>query len=122
MEPNSGTQEENIGPGIDGITYEMLKNVKPDIRDMLIAELNGMWRSGRINQSLKTIKVVPVPKPGRDPEIVDNLRPIAMLNCLLKVINTAVLNEIENHLSDNQILPNTSFGFRKHRTTSTALS
>lgn len=109
-------------PGIDGITYEMLKEIKPDLRDMLITELNDMWRTGRIDQSLKIIKVVPIPKPGRDPEIVDNLRPIAMLNCTLKVINTAVLNEIENHLSDRKILPENSFGFRKHRSTSTALS
>lgn len=42
-------------PGIDGITYEMLKEIKPDLRDMLITELNYMWRTGQIDQSLKII-------------------------------------------------------------------
>lgn len=81
-----------------------------------------MWKCGRIDAGMNKIKVIAIPKPGRDPEIISNVRPISMLNCSLKVINTAVLGELNKFLHSNAILPDTSFGFRKHNSTTTCLN
>lgn len=104
-------------PGTDEISYEMLRNLNPQVTEIVRKNLNDMWRKGKIDNSLKKIKVIAIPKPGRNPEIVANLRPIAMINCALKVLNAAVLQEFERFLTRKVILPDKSFGFRKHRST-----
>ena len=97
----------------------MLRDLKGDIADNIRRDLNKMWRNGRIDNELKKIKVIAVPKPGKDPEVVANLRPIAMINCVLKILNAAVLEELEKFLTRKNILPENTFGFRKHRSTVT---
>lgn len=108
--------------GPDGISYEVLRSVQREVRDKLIEDLNRMWKEGRIDSDTKKIKVIAIPKPGKDPNIVENLRPISMLNCSLKVINSAVLAELTKFVQENSILPAASFGFRKHSSTTTCLN
>lgn len=71
---------------------------------------------------MNKIKVIAIPKPGKNPEQIDNLRPISMLNCSLKIINAAVLAQLNLFVQQNTILPATSFGFRKHSSTTSCLN
>lgn len=44
----------------------MLRNLSATSTTSIMEDLNSMWRNGRISDTLKTIKVVAIPKPGRD--------------------------------------------------------
>lgn len=109
-------------PGEDRITYEMLKQLKPEVVSTIIDELNAMWIRGCVDDSLKTIKVVAIPKPGKDQTKPEGKRPISLVPTLTKVMNTVVLERLQEQVEKKQILPETSFGFRKGTSTTTCLT
>ncbi|XP_062703499.1 uncharacterized protein LOC134285957 [Aedes albopictus] len=109
-------------PSGDMITYGMLKQIKPEVRDVIIEHINRMFVSGTLTYHLKEIKIVAIPKPGRDQSTVQGKRPIALIPTITKITNTAVLEKIQNHLQERCILPELSFGFRRNVSTSTCLN
>lgn len=109
-------------PGPDGISYDILKHIPMAIQDTTIRELNEVWRTGRFPIELKTISIVAIPKPGKNPETLEGTRPLSMLSCLIKTLNAAVLTEYQEFLDEKQLLPELSFGFRKKMSTNTCLS
>lgn len=48
-------------PGPDGVTYNMLTLLQPEVRDSLIRDLNVMWKTNNIPRSLKLIKIIAIP-------------------------------------------------------------
>lgn len=109
-------------PSGDMITYGMLKQVKPEVRDIIIEQINQMFISGTLTYHLKEIKIVAIPKPGRDQNTVQGKRPISLIPTITKIANTAVLQKIQQHLNKRCILPKLSFGFRRNVSTSTCLN
>lgn len=108
-------------PGPDGISYQILQMLQPVVRDNVIRDLNLIWRTNRIPTDLKTIKVVAIPKAGKNPETIEGTRPISLVNCGLKMLNSAVLKKFEEVLEEKSILPDLSFGFRKRMSTISCL-
>lgn len=106
-------------PGEDKITYEMLSILKPETKLVVIKMLNDFWRNCFLPNVLKTIKVIAIPKPGKDQSTVEGKRPISLVPTLTKVMNSAVLEKFINFTEDNNIIPDTSFGFRKNNSTIT---
>ncbi|XP_062557864.1 uncharacterized protein LOC134222718 [Armigeres subalbatus] len=104
-------------PGPDGISYSSLKLLSSEVRDSIVRDLNNVWRTNNIPENMKTIKIVAIPKPGKNPETVEGTRPLSMLNCGMKILNAAVLNKLQLHLENRHILPSLSFGFRKGMST-----
>lgn len=109
-------------PGEDSLTYETLRQLSPAATSNIIADLNNMWKSGYVLEPLKRIKVVPIPKPGKDQNSVAGKRPISLVPTLTKVANTAVLGRLQDFIEERSLLPKTSFGFRKGMSTNTCLS
>lgn len=112
-----GKKKKTSAPGPDGISYGLLKSLQPEVKNNIIRSLNETWRTNNIAENLKTIKIIAIPKPGKDPESLDGTRPLSMINCTLKILNSAVLTEFESYLETKQILPELSFGFRKRKST-----
>lgn len=109
-------------PGEDRITYEMLKRLNPQVTKNIIGELNAMWMRGCIEDHLKTIKIVAIPKPGKDQTTPEGKRPISLVPTLTKLVNTAVLDRLKEQIEEEHLLPETSFGFRQGTSTTTCLS
>lgn len=109
-------------PGADRISYEMLKRLRPSVTKNVIRDLNNMWMRGTLDDELKVIRVVAIPKPGRDQSSIRGKRPISLISTLTKITNTAVLEKLQSHLENNAVLPPTCFGFRKNLSTTTALA
>ena len=80
-----------------------------------------MYKTGKIDKKLRRIKIVAINKPGKDANNVANYRPIALLPTITKVTNTAILENIQLIIEKYQLLPSTSFGFRKNRATTSAV-
>lgn len=116
------SKNSNSAPGEDKITYGMLRQLQPEVVQILLEDLNGQWRRGYPGEMLKTIKVVAIPKIGKDQSTLEGKRPISLVPTCTKVVNTAVLEELKVVLEARNILPPKSFGFRKGLSTNTCVS
>jgi hypothetical protein len=65
----------------------------------------------------KLAKVIPVLKPGKDPSVPKNYRPISLLSALSKLFEKAIHNRLLFFVDENGVLPEEQFGFRKGRST-----
>jgi retron-type reverse transcriptase len=62
--------------------------------------------------SWKEVKVVALPKPGKDPKFPQNLRPISLLPSTGKVFEKVILQIVKRHIGENNLLNASQFGFR----------
>jgi hypothetical protein len=68
--------------------------------------------------SWKEAKVIALPKPGKDPKLLQNLRPISLLPTTGKLFEKVILRIIQRHIEGNNLLNPCQFGFRAcHSTT-----
>ncbi|GFS02376.1 RNA-directed DNA polymerase from mobile element jockey [Elysia marginata] len=63
--------------GPHGIYYQFLTHLPSKCLDILLKILNDIWSSGIIPPSWKEAKIIPIPKPNRDPSDPNNYRPIS---------------------------------------------
>jgi Reverse transcriptase (RNA-dependent DNA polymerase) len=66
--------------------------------------------------------VVPIRKPGKNPEDVNNYRPKNLTSCLLKTFERMVNRRLVHILEERDLLPNEQFVFRKTRSTAVVLN
>lgn len=103
----------NSAPGTDQISNQLLKNLDSEFIFQLVNLFNNIWNTQKQPKTWKVIKVIGIPKPGKDHTDIKNYRPISMLPAHLKLFNTIVKDKIDKHISVKNILPNRCFGFRK---------
>jgi hypothetical protein len=66
----------------------------------------------------KKAKVVALPKPGKDPKFLQNLRPISLLPTTGKVLEKVILQIVQKHIGEQNLLNTSESGFRaRHSTT-----
>ena len=58
----------------------------------------------------------------RVPSLLNNYRPISILNATSKILERIVCNQLMKHMESNNLLPNNQHGFRAQRSTMTALT
>ena len=73
-------------------------------------------------QIWKNVKIIMLPKPGKDPTIPDNLRSVSPLPTLSKILEKLILQNLRTEIFDKQIIPDYQFGFRKPHSTSLQLA
>ena len=74
------------------------------------------FSSGYVPYQLKIAKVVPVFKSG-DKKVMDNYRPISLLNVFSKIFEKIVASRLNLYLDNNKLLNTHQFGFRKKHST-----
>ncbi|GBM58561.1 putative RNA-directed DNA polymerase from transposon BS [Araneus ventricosus] len=79
--------------------------------------INNIFNFNYFPNAWKTVVVVPILKPGKDPTIPENCRPISLLSTLSKITEKFILDKLNEHLIRNKILCPEPFGFRKSLTT-----
>ena len=82
--------------------------------------INSSLRTGVFPSELKLAMVVPIFKAG-DSSALTNYRPISVLTFFTKVFEKIVYNKLFNFISDNNILYDHQYGFRKGRSTQQAI-
>lgn len=112
-------KKKRSSPGEDRITYAMLRQLQPEAKVTIVKHLNDIWRECYLPMTLKTIRIVAIPKPGKAQDSIEGKRPISLVPVFTKIINSAVLVKLQNFLEDNRLIPDTSFGFRKNMSTTT---
>jgi len=108
-------EAKNTAPGHDEVYYIMLKKLPEKGLQFLLHLFNTVWLSEVFPSDWREAIVIMFNKPGKEPTLPCNFRPIAltcvMCKLLEKVINARLMHELEinRHLSPNQ------YGFRKLR-------
>lgn len=108
-------------PGEDEISYNMLSSLQTEVVLKVIRELNLIYNRCTVPESLKTIKIIAVPKPGRNHFTEDGYRPISLEQTLFKVLNAGVHKMMVEYINKEDLISNNSFGFRKNYSTTSCI-
>ena len=83
-------------PGPDGINYQLIKWAnKTILGEYLISEVVDNLLEGRIPREWQNSKVVFIPKPKRDLTLLKAWRPITLINCIGKLGEKVVADELQ---------------------------
>ncbi|WP_316399482.1 reverse transcriptase domain-containing protein [Bradyrhizobium sp. 33ap4] len=74
---------------------------------------NKVWAEGTLPRSWKQATVVPILKPGKEPNAPTSYRPIALTSCVGKVFERMVNHRLVYFLTQSGILDENQCGFRQ---------
>lgn len=105
-------------PGPDGIQNIILRNLPTEAITSMTALFNSSLTIGHFPSSWKRAHVIVFQKPGKDPTLPTNYRPISLLNTIGKVFEALIRTKILAFLGEKNLIPDIQHGFRKaHATT-----
>ena len=109
--------------GVDGISYNALKNLPHSGKKMLLYVFNKILRLEiSIPNSWYDCVTLAFLKPGKDSSLADSYRPISLLSCVRKTFEKLLSNRLVWWLEKCTKLPDTQFGFRRNKGTRDALA
>ena len=106
--------------GIDEIPMKVIKLSVDLLIEPLMHIFNLSLQNGTMPSQLKISKVTPVYKNGKTNN-VNNYRPIAILSSIGKIIEKIVTEQLYDYFETNNLLNSSQHGFRRGRSTETAL-
>src|SRR5436190_4619927 len=106
--------------GLDGISSKMIKHGKSELIIPILHIANTSLQTGQFPTNMKSAKVIPLHKKGRKDDI-NNYRPISLLSSVSKILEKIVLVTLLKHLEINNLLTKSQHGFRKGKSTTTAI-
>lgn len=108
------------GPGPDGLEGKFIKLASHVLAPLLAVLFNMSFDTCEVPLAWKCTKVIPLHKGG-DLQILNNYRPISIINSVVKVFEKIIFNQLSDYLSVNNLLTQCQSGFRKYFSTTTAL-
>jgi hypothetical protein len=109
-------------PGPDGIPNRVIHLLIRQRIALLSPLFQACWKQGYHPKAFHIAQTVFLQKPGKaDYTTPKAYRPIALLNTLGKVLEAIVATRLKQVSEENNLLPNTQFGARPQRSTSSAL-
>lgn len=106
--------------GHDGISMEMVLLTLPRTLPIITFIINESITTSTYPEAWKIAVVKPLPKKPNARDISD-LRPISLLPCISKIEEKVVHQQLSAYLDKYKLLPDLQSGFRKGRSTATAL-
>lgn len=106
--------------GDDEISTFLLKQLENELVDVITFMINMSFAEGTFPTLWKMGSVLPVFKKGNINE-VENYRPISILSSFSKIIERIVFDQLMVYLTKFRFLTQCQHGFRKQRSTETAL-
>jgi Notch-like protein len=101
---------------VGGISSNFIKKIAEPISNPLYIIFSKSMESGEIPSQLKMAKIIPLFKSG-DKSIMDNYRPIALLDTFSKIFEKLICKRLTSFLEDNDKITPFQFGFRKDHST-----
>lgn len=106
--------------GYDNINSILLKYCADAISEPLSIIINNSLANGHFPSLLKIIKGIPLFKSG-DTSCVDNYRLLSISSSFSKIFERVVAGQLLDFFNKNELLNDNQHGFRKNRSTSTAI-
>jgi len=110
----------NKSPGPDNFGPKIVKLIADVIASPLSFIYNLSFTNGIVPDRLKISKVIPVYKKG-DKNLMENYRPISLLNVFEKILEKLMYKRLYEYISAESPLYKFQFGFRKYHSTALAL-
>ena len=96
-----GRTKNGSAPGPDGISYRLIKAVRDTrLGRELVGEVVDNLISGVIPVAWRKMRVVFIPKPGRDLTLTKSWRPLNLINCVGKLGEKVVADRIQDFGGD----------------------
>ena len=107
------TFSSNKAPGNDGIPIEFYRKLWPLISEPFIKCVNECFEKGEMSFSQKQAVITLVEKKGKDRTLLENWRPISLVNVDSKIMSKVIASRIKNVLPS--IVHYNQTGFVKDR-------
>ena len=88
----------NKTPGTDGFSVEFYKSFWPELGTDMTVRFNHAFRTGSLSISQKRGIISLIPKKNKDKTLLENLRPISLLNIDYKILTKAIAKRLETVL------------------------
>uniref|UniRef100_A0A672JJR2 Reverse transcriptase domain-containing protein n=1 Tax=Salarias fasciatus TaxID=181472 RepID=A0A672JJR2_SALFA len=107
---------------LDTVPTHIMKEAVDILGPCLVSFINSCFSLGIVPAALKHAIVKPLlKKPGLDPSLLSNFRPISHLPFLSKLMEKLVFSQLLFHLNSNGIADKFQSGFRSRHSTESAL-
>lgn len=100
-------------PGSDGLTSNFYKHFWDNLKDLLLNLLKEICNTLILPTTMKQGFITLIPKPGKNSKIIDDLRPITLLNNDYKLLTHIFANRLRVGIED--IVSDTQSGFIRGR-------
>ncbi|GBN90358.1 hypothetical protein AVEN_175666-1 [Araneus ventricosus] len=107
----------HTSPGPDEVTYSILQHLSEHSLLNILYMFNRIWKEHVFPDCWKHAFIIPIPKPGKDPQDPLNYRPIALTSCMCKLFERIVNVRLVHILEKNEYISPFQSGFRKSRST-----
>ena len=106
----------------DPFPSKLLMSHLPTIIDTIMHIINLCLSTSVFLASFKSAVVLPlIKKPGLDPQVFKNYRPVSNLSFLSKLIEKVISSRILKHIADNELIDKFQSAYRCGHSTDTAL-
>lgn len=103
----------NSSPGPSGYTGEFYKFFWPEIRHLVLSVCHEVFERRKMPINLKRSVTILIPKKEKDTRMIENMRPISLLNTLYKIITKLLANRVSRIIKT--IIKDDQTGFIKGR-------
>lgn len=103
----------NKSPGSDGFTANFYKHFWGLLKDPFSLMLKEATENMTFPLTMKQGVITLIPKPDKDPKLLDNFRPITLLNTDYKIVTTVYASRLKKIL--HKIISDSQSGFMKGR-------
>ena len=107
--------------GLDDISVQALKTCHDQLLAPLTYIINSSIVSGVYPKKLKESKISPLYKGKGSKTDPSSYRPVTVSSVISRILESCVEKQLRKHFERNNILDTHQHGFRKHRSTSSAL-
>ena len=108
---------------LDAMPCSLLKEISTSILPSLHRIINISLQTGSVPTVLKNSIVTPVIKSSNlDSDVLNNYRPVSNSPILHKVFEKCILNQLINHLDNNNLIANHQSAYRSHHSCETAIT
>lgn len=105
-------------PGFDVIPNKAIKSLHKKAIILLTNIINACLRHHYFPSIWKHAAVILFKKPGKDPKVASNYRPISLLPSLSKILEKIINTRIKSLIEDSNLINANQYGFRRgHSTT-----
>lgn len=103
----------NSSPGLDQISFPMIKNIDQRSRSIIVQLFTEFSRSQRFPTSWLDCKVIALLKPDKNTDEASSYRPICLLSCMRKLFEKIIQTRLDHWLESTRKSSPSQFGFKK---------
>ena len=108
--------------GEDDISLKNIKQAQGELEPLLLNLVNSIISTTTFPSKLKTSKVIPIPKTGKDDTTAEGWRPVNVVASLAKIIERVMLKQIMKHLEESKVIGHAHHGALRQKSTQTLVT